>query len=373
MKIGVVGLGGIFEVAYWPAFQQFQIEYPDQPIQLFGYDPKYSAEPSLASPFPNLTFATSYSDLLSFDLDLLLILTPPETHYDLVVEALQSGTTSIVIEKPVVANLEQLAQLRRLLQDQAYATRVLALDHWSGRNGIQTLVNHQLDGSWQLQTEHSSTDCVPDIPIIEPQDILNVEGYLLEPCGFNQQGEPIALNFATGLEDSRQFFHPDGVILDIGTHVLTMMREFLAQYCSNHSLQLQAKVARDRLGNDIASGDVKTAEGEALLEGHCGSVPIRLHLNKYAGLEGGQKGMTVDLVGGRRLILDRQGADELMIYCDGKQHWQWIRYGSLYQHTIFDLLLNLPLAGNVIASMTSRRMDEVHSLLNIQQGLRGKH
>lgn len=52
MKIGVVGLGGIFEVAYWPAFQQFQIEYPDQPIQLFGYDPKYSAEPSLASPFP---------------------------------------------------------------------------------------------------------------------------------------------------------------------------------------------------------------------------------------------------------------------------------------------------------------------------------
>ncbi|MGO2498368.1 MAG: hypothetical protein ACTH6I_10120 [Vibrio litoralis] len=42
MKIGIVGLGGIFETAYWPAFHQFQIEHSDKPIQLVGYDLKVS-------------------------------------------------------------------------------------------------------------------------------------------------------------------------------------------------------------------------------------------------------------------------------------------------------------------------------------------
>lgn len=373
MKIGVVGLGGIFEAAYWPAFQQFQIEYSNTPIQLFGYDPKYSSESSLGSPFRHFTFAMNYSDLLSFDLDLLLILTPPETHYDLLVEALQSNTASIVIEKPVVATLEQLSQLRSLLQNPAYAVRVLALDHWSGRDGIQSLFSGDLDSSWELQIDDFSGETLPLINPVEVQDIVKVEGLLLEPCGFNQQGEPIALNFATGLEDSRQFCHPDGVILDIGTHVLTMMREFLAQCCSNYSLQLQAKVARDRLGHDIRFGDFKTAEGEALLEGYCGAVPIFLHLNKYAGLEGGQKGMTVNLADGRTFTLDRQGGDDVLIYHDGNKTWKWLKVGALYQHTIFELLLNLPLEGDVIAAMTSRRMDEVESLLNIQQDLRGQH
>lgn len=383
MKIGIVGLGGIFETAYWPAFHQFQIEHSDKPIQLVGYDLKYSdlkhsAEHTSNSQFPNLSFTTSYQDLLSFDLDLLLILTPPDTHYCLLVEALQSDIASIVIEKPVVANLEQLSQLRLLLQNPAYATRVLALDHWSGRDGIQSLLSGDLDSSWELQIDDSSGETIPSIESVDVQDIVKVEGHLLEPCGLNQQGEPIALNFATGLEDSRQFFHPEGVILDIGTHVLTMVRECLAcilteAKVSDYRLQLQAKVARDRLGHDIRFGDFKTAEGEAVLEGHYGPVKLMLHLNKYAGLKGGQKGMTVHLADGRSFTLDRKGSDDLMIYNDGVDTWQWVRYGALYQHTIFELLLSLPLEGDIIAAMTSRRMDEVESLLNIQQGLRGKH
>jgi hypothetical protein len=40
----------------------------------------------------------------------------------------------------------------------------------------------------------------------------------------------VALNFATGEPDTRQLRHPDGVILDIGTHVLAMLRETI-RYC----------------------------------------------------------------------------------------------------------------------------------------------
>jgi len=49
-------------------------------------------------------------------------------------------------------------------------------------------------------------------------EIKCIEGFLLEPSGFNAAGEPIALNFATGEEDTRQLRHPDGVIVDIGSY-----------------------------------------------------------------------------------------------------------------------------------------------------------
>jgi hypothetical protein len=79
---------------------------------------------------------------------------------------------------------------------------VLALDHWMAR--IET-VKRSLVGS--------------------VSDIVKIEGFLQEPSGYNAAGEPIALNFATGEPDARTLRHPDGVILDIGTHVLAMLRE----------------------------------------------------------------------------------------------------------------------------------------------------
>jgi hypothetical protein len=81
---------------------------------------------------------------------------------------------------------------------------VLALDHWMARLGT---------------VQQGLVDTVADI--------VRIEGFLQEPSGFNAAGEPIALNFATGEPDTRTLRHPDGVILDIGTHVLAMMRETL--------------------------------------------------------------------------------------------------------------------------------------------------
>jgi hypothetical protein len=47
--------------------------------------------------------------------------------------ALASGISRIVVEKPIVANLEQAARLRALLAPPEQAARVLALDHWMAR------------------------------------------------------------------------------------------------------------------------------------------------------------------------------------------------------------------------------------------------
>ncbi|VFS43836.1 Predicted dehydrogenases and related proteins [Enterobacter cancerogenus] len=117
-------------------------------------------------------------------------------------QALASPVTRIVVEKPIVATLSQMARLKALLAQPGAADRVLALDHWMARLGAVrfALVSHF-------------------------SEIVSMEGFLQEPSGFNAAGEPVALNFVTGEPDKRTLRHPDGVILDIGTHVLAMLRE----------------------------------------------------------------------------------------------------------------------------------------------------
>ena len=112
---------------------------------------------------------------------------------------------------------------------------------------------------------------------------------LQEPSGYNAAGEPIALNFATGEPDTRTLRHPDGVILDIGTHVLAMLRETLRYLGGQDDMTLQVVTAKDRTGHYIAKGDQTTAEGEAHLQGTISGVPVDIWLNKYAGPAGGQR------------------------------------------------------------------------------------
>ncbi len=73
------------------------------------------------------------------------------------------------------------------------------------------------------------------------------------------------------------------MILDIGTHVLAMLRETLHASGSDTALSLSLRVAKDRLGHGIAPGDTVTAEGEAHLQGTLGTIPLNIWLNKYAG------------------------------------------------------------------------------------------
>ena len=214
-------------------------------------------------------------------------------------------------------------------------------------------------------------------PHLSAQDIVWIEGYLLEPSGFNAAGEPVALNFATGELDTRQLRHPDGVILDIGTHVLAMLRETLLGCRGDVTLDLAVRVVKDRLGRDIAHGDMVTAEGEAHLQGRLGDIPLNIWLNKYAGPAGGQKGMRIGLRDGRMLALDRAPDGEVATLQDGERIQRWTRPGAIYAHCLDEQILGaenvFTRATESVAGLTRRRLEEVEWLLRLQQQLRGPH
>jgi hypothetical protein len=71
------------------------------------------------------------------------------------------------------------------------------------------------------------------------------------------------------------------------------------------------RVAKDRLGHDIAPGDTVTAEGRRICRELSG-IPLNIWLNKYAGPAGGQKGMRIGLRDGRILNLDRAPEGEVV-------------------------------------------------------------
>lgn len=344
MQIGFVGLGAVVETAYLPALQSTF----GSSLRCLGFD----IQP--ANNLDGVTRTSSLGDLLAHPLDTLFITTASLQHLEVLEQALASSVPRIVVEKPIVATLTQIARLKTLLARPEVASRVLALDHWMARINLVQL---------GLVKNFS--------------DILSIEGFLQEPSGFNAAGEPIALNFATGEPDTRTLRHPDGVILDIGTHVLAMIRETV-RYLGGHSdLALQIVTARDRLGRDIAKGDLTTAEGEAHLQGKIGGVPVDIWLNKYAGPSGGQKGLRLHLRDGRVISHDRRGAEDVLELIEGDKVQSWRFGGTIYARCLTEHILGeqslFARDPNEVSRTTQRRLEEVETLLTLQQQLRGPH
>ncbi|MCG1032184.1 Gfo/Idh/MocA family oxidoreductase [Bacillus amyloliquefaciens] len=345
MQIGFVGLGAVVETAYLPALQN---TFGDS-LHSLGFD----IQP--AKTLAGITRSPALDDLLARPLDTLFITTSSLHHLDVLEQALAFSISRIVVEKPIVATLAQAEKLTSLLARPEAASRVLALDHWMARIH---LVRLGLIGSFS--------------------DIVRIEGFLQEPSGFNAAGEPVALNFATGEPDTRTLRHPDGVILDIGTHVLAMMRETVRYLGGCGDLALQVVTARDRLGRDIAKGDLTTAEGEAHLQGTMGGVPVDIWLNKYAGPSGGQKGLRLYLRDGRILSHDRRGAEDVLELIDKGQVVQCWRFGgTIYAHCLAEHILGEQSLfirdPQEVSRTTQRRLEEVTCLLTLQQQLRGPH
>lgn len=342
MLAGLIGLGSVIETAYLPALRRISPPL----LECYGYD----ADPTRQ--IDGINRCDSVDALLAMPLDVVLITTSSLHHLPVLERVLQSDVPAIVVEKPVAATLAQLETLKTLLAKPQNAARVLALDHWMVRTQA---CNH----------------------IHNTNEIKCIEGFLLEPSGFNAAGEPIALNFATGEADTRQLHHPDGVIVDIGTHTLAMMRETVHQLGGNDQLTVELNYARDRLGNAIAAGDFTTAEGEALLTGTLSGIPFTLHLNKYAGPAGGQKGMRIHLHDGQMINIDREGMNEVVERISEQGTERSTLAGPLYDRCLHDvvfgeqrLFLRTP---DEIPAYTQRRIAEVTALLELQQQLRGSH
>ena len=344
MQIGFVGLGAVVETAYLPALQNTF----GASLRCLGFD----IQP--ARTIDGVTRCPSLADLLARPLDTLFITTASLQHLEVLEQALASSIPRIVVEKPIVATLAQIDRVKTLLARPEAASRVLALDHWMARINLVQL------------------GLVRDL-----SDIAKIDGFLQEPSGFNAAGEPIALNFATGEPDTRTLRHPDGVILDIGTHVLAMMRETVRYLGGDGDIALQVVTARDRLGCDIARGDLTTAEGEAHLQGQVCGVPVEIWLNKYAGPSGGQKGLRLHLRDGRVMSHDRRGAEDVLELIEGDKVQSWRFGGTIYERCLAEHILGeeslFERNPDEVSRTTQRRLEEVELLLTLQQQLRGPH
>lgn len=344
MLLGFVGLGAVVETAYLPAIRKCF----DNPPHCLGFDIQPVKQPE------GVTRCATLAELLSRPLDTLFITTASLHHLEVLEHALASSVSRIVVEKPIVATLAQIAKLNALLANPDVAPRVLALDHWMAR--LET-VKRSLVGT--------------------VSDIVKIDGFLQEPSGVNAAGEPIALNFATSEPDTRTLRHPDGVILDIGTHVLAMLRETVRYLGGNDEMTLQVVTAKDRLGRAIAKGDLTTAEGEAHLQGRISGVPVDLWLNKYAGPAGGQKGLRIWLRDGRIISYDRRGAEDVLELIEGHNIQRWHIPGTIYEHCLTGHILGtnslFERDPHEVSRTTRRRIEEVTLLLTLQQQLRGPH
>ena len=344
MLLGFVGLGAVVETAYLPALHNL---YGDS-LHCLGFDVQPGRHPE------GVTRCASLTELLSHPLDTLFITTVSLQHLEVLEHALASPVARIVVEKPIVATLSQLEKLNRLLALPGAASRVLALDHWMARLATVQL---GLIGTFA--------------------DIARIDGFLQEPSGFNAKGEPVALNFATGEVDTRTLHHPDGVILDIGTHVLAMLRETVRYLGGGDDMTLQVVAATDRLGREIKQGDLTTAEGSAHLRGQLSGIPVEIWLNKYAGPSGGQKGLRLYLHDGRVISHDRHGAEDVLVLTDGDRVQRWHIPGTIYMHCLAERILGqkslFECDPEEVSRTTRRRMAEVELLLTLQQQLRGPH
>lgn len=348
--LGFVGLGSVVESAWLPALSRLA---PPR-LRLLGVD----SDP--ARTLPGVEPVSSLAAMLSQPLQGLLVTTNSAAHWSVLQQALDSDVAQIIVEKPVVATLAEAAALAQQLADPALAGRVLALDHWTARvEGLQTLLGGLPGGS----------------PLHGIHDILRIDGYVQERSGCNEQGEPCALNFATGEPDRRQLRHPDGVVLDTGTHVLAMLREWMVANGLPCGLSLHLRAMTDRLGQTIPAGDVATAEGRAELAGTIGGVPLTLHLDKYAGPDGGRKGLVVTGHSGWQLSLDRKGNSDLLLFEHQGQRHELQRPGALYDYCLAaclpDCLPGIETLGRAVRqAMTRRRLEEETLLLELQQAWR---
>ncbi|MEB5960465.1 Gfo/Idh/MocA family oxidoreductase [Enterobacter sichuanensis] len=344
MLLGFVGLGAVVETAYLPAIRKCFDNLP----HCLGFDIQPVKQPE------GVTRCATLAELLSRPLDTLFITTASLHHLEVLEHALASSVSRIVVEKPIVATLSQIEKLNALLARPGVAPRVLALDHWMAR----------------LETVKKSL-------VSSVYDIVKIDGFLQEPSGYNAAGEPIALNFATGEPDTRTLRHPDGVILDIGTHVLAMLRETVRYLGGNDDMTLRVVAAKDRLGRAITKGDLTTAEGEAHLQGRISGVPVDIWLNKYAGPAGGIKGIRLCLRDGRIISHDRRGSEDVLEVIDGETRQCWTIPGTIYEHCLAEQILGtrslFERDPHEVSRTTRRRIAEVQLLLALQQQLRGPH
>ena len=113
VTVGILGAGNVI----WAYFQVLDRLVPRGLARLgLVCSRRKETWPDLESRRPGIKLATDIADVLCSDADVVLIITPPETHSSLVSMALEHGK-HVVVEKPAAATHCEAQQLARLARE----------------------------------------------------------------------------------------------------------------------------------------------------------------------------------------------------------------------------------------------------------------
>jgi D-galacturonate reductase len=157
LRIGMVGLGMIFDETYRPLFEQlhrngmYRREFGFVSVALSalasrtglrGERLRQSAAGRLG-PFVNCSGAKAVELLLAEPVDVVCVATPDDRHFDAARRALQAGK-HVLIEKPSVLRLQELDELQALAQKQRVLAKVVY--HKLADPDHKKLRTHVVDG-----------------------------------------------------------------------------------------------------------------------------------------------------------------------------------------------------------------------------------
>ena len=109
VKIGIIGLGGIAQLAHLPLLKQIS----NAEIAAVS-DIKKTQLKNVADKFGVKNRFTDYREMLEkVPLDAVIIATPTDTHYEIAIDCLNAGK-HILVEKPVTRNFDEALSIRKL-------------------------------------------------------------------------------------------------------------------------------------------------------------------------------------------------------------------------------------------------------------------
>lgn len=138
IRVGLAGAGlsaKIFHLPFWQADGRFVLQ------RVYARSPQKARDA-----FPEAEISGEFADLLRDDIDLVVITTPNQTHYELAKQALLAGK-NVLVEKPVCATAGQARELAALAAQQGVLLTVYQNRRWdSAPLTAKTLLADQLLG-----------------------------------------------------------------------------------------------------------------------------------------------------------------------------------------------------------------------------------
>ncbi|MBS56303.1 MAG: hypothetical protein CMP16_00330 [Rickettsiales bacterium] len=104
----------LFGAGYWGSKHLRVLSSLNTVGKIYVYDSSYDIVNDLKFQFPHAIFVDDYEELIARDnVDGAIIATPPTTHFELALKCLKNGL-HVLVEKPIVENLEQLKSLHKI-------------------------------------------------------------------------------------------------------------------------------------------------------------------------------------------------------------------------------------------------------------------